>query len=637
MKICSRCGNNLTWNRSFCPLCGGFLVEKPDEQVSDHHREQAAHTARQESARIPQPQPTAPLNENIPAEVSAIPDSPIEPIASAAPMPPATANLPDLELLHYQPEDLQPSSEFQSWMREIPRPEKASQGDILGEGYEQAASAQAIPVEPEQPLENDVAQQPNSASNPADFPPLGDTFLNISGLPGVPGTEPKPRAVFTTPAETQPLKDLLPPLASFDPASTPPVPTAQNEPPRLLADVPPQQTHPETVATAGPVEMSPASDEAQLTRPRIEQSKQPAPEPFLGIMKGSAGGRVDVIPQKPKDGAIQPTIEAFEKFSAPEEIKQRSDVPNMDMFSRKRGEGFMPPGDALKPQDGVPEITQAPQPPRVVGFTLPAQEPPKATAPAAQAVDFSVTLSQLNPMAPQQPVAPVPTSPPMGATQQPGAPTPPQQAIFTQPSAQITPMPTTEGTLPVTPPQTLVSEAPTPPLQMTPTQAVTPAEAPLPPAPPLQMTPIQAVTPAEALLPPAPPLQMSTIAVPPPVEPPPMPSLPVTPPVPQEDSTPITMPVEQTVQAPTTLPAATSPVVVPPQAAPEVPQAPQYSKFAELIPQSQQLSKGAGQQQPISEPSKPAIPPEAIKKADDSFPQFPMGEFLKMFPEARPE
>jgi hypothetical protein len=641
MKICSRCGNNLTWNRSFCPLCGGFLVEKPDEYVSDHHREQAVHTARQESAHIQQPQPTAPLNENMPnmqPEVPEIPDSPIEPIAPVAPTLPEAENLPDLELLRYQPEDSQAPSELQSWTREIPRPETTAQDGVPGEDFVNPIFSEITSAEPEPPLESNAAQQTVSAPSQADFPPLGDTFPNRTDLPSAPSIESKPNDTFTPPAETNTLKDLFAPL---DSKPTPPLPVVQNEAPDPLADFPPQQTP----AAA----MSTADNAVQPVKTPIEQSAQ---EPFLGIMKGSGSGRAELTPPKSKDSASQQTTGAFEKLSAPEEIKQRSDVPNMDMFSRKRGEGFMPSGNTLKPQDGLssetaqpPEpqaqpVSQAPQPPRVVGFTLPVHEPPKTTA--TQAASVSGTLSQPSPTLPQQPVIPVPIQPPLGAGPQPAAtvpiqppipPVPEQQTIFTQPSTPITPLPTTETTPPVMPLPIPVLEVPLPPAlptQLTSIQPTAPTlEAPLPPALPL-LTPTRAVTPTptpEAPLQPVLPIQLTPMTTTPPVTP--------TPPASQADSAPFPIPTAPTGQAEQT--PSTPPAAVQPQAAPGTPQASQYSKFAEFIPRSQMHSEEAGQALPVSAPPKAVIPQEPEKKAEDSFPQLPMGEFLKMFPEARPE
>jgi hypothetical protein len=60
------------------------------------------------------------------------------------------------------------------------------------------------------------------------------------------------------------------------------------------------------------------------------------------------------------------------------------------------------------------------------------------------------------------------------------------------------------------------------------------------------------------------------------------------------------------------------------------------SKFAELIPKQQTPSEAAGQPLPAPEPPK-APTAQAKAKSADSFPNFQMGEFLKMFPEAKPD
>jgi hypothetical protein len=57
------------------------------------------------------------------------------------------------------------------------------------------------------------------------------------------------------------------------------------------------------------------------------------------------------------------------------------------------------------------------------------------------------------------------------------------------------------------------------------------------------------------------------------------------------------------------------------------------SKFAELIPQSQQSMGAAGQ----SAQGQQAAPPKEKKAAVKEFQPFQTGEFLKMFPEAKPD
>jgi hypothetical protein len=75
-------------------------------------------------------------------------------------------------------------------------------------------------------------------------------------------------------------------------------------------------------------------------------------------------------------------------------------------------------------------------------------------------------------------------------------------------------------------------------------------------------------------------------------------------------------------------------VAMPPQQTPPPShQTQEQSKFAELVPKSQEPPKTDVQVLQSS------VPPETktdAKKGEDNFPPFPVGEFLKMFPEAKP-
>ena len=97
----------------------------------------------------------------------------------------------------------------------------------------------------------------------------------------------------------------------------------------------------------------------------------------MGIIKGSSGGRVELIPQKPQGAG------SIERLNAPEEIKVRGNVPDVDMFSRKR-EGVMPqpeiPGTARpfdRPKPGAAEPVQ------MAGLTFPQTHPNVAESPGA--------------------------------------------------------------------------------------------------------------------------------------------------------------------------------------------------------------------------------------------------------------
>jgi hypothetical protein len=62
------------------------------------------------------------------------------------------------------------------------------------------------------------------------------------------------------------------------------------------------------------------------------------------------------------------------------------------------------------------------------------------------------------------------------------------------------------------------------------------------------------------------------------------------------------------------------------------PQEEESAKFAQLTPRPPEAMKAAP-----AEPQKETSPKKNEKNGEDDFPPFPMGEFLKMFPEARPE
>lgn len=569
MKICSRCGNNLTWNRSFCPLCGGFLVEKPDDAVSVHNMDHAPHAVRQEPAPtepIVQPQGTLPPDVNPQDEM---PDMP--PLPSAE--PPALVGSDDAS----------------------------------------------------EPLEQlDVAQAPQAA-----MPIYETTQMNAA-----PPVSPAPQPVY-----------------DFQRTDAEPVtPPAQSAP--IMPD-------------AGANEPEP-----------VRQPKPVSAEPFLGIMKGSSSGRVEMIPRKEAPSAQPAPGGTFERFSAPEEIKAHSNVPNVDMFSRKR--------ESVIPQPGIPSAEQqsgsrlapgAAESQRVVGFTVPVKAPQDAGAPVQPAPPLPPTeeIHGLFPEAAEQPpVSSVPiettiqapiepprmTSP---AVQPPAVPIMPMDTAVRPPAAQAMPVMPQIDVMPVPPIQpaeqpSVVQTHPTttpffgvtpPPVQTQPTReqllgVTPPPPIPTPPIPlPLDITqaPPLGVTPPPTPTPLTPPLGVT----PPPIPQQPAPRRQVLSQAPQQVLPP-QVSQQALSQAPPQAPRPDLPQVsqpLPPQAPslvqqPQVINQPAMSKFAELIPKSRQPEETAGQS-PLPEPPKVA-PPEAEKKGKESnFQPFQMGEFLKMFPEAKPD
>ncbi|MDR1514480.1 MAG: hypothetical protein LBS45_02195 [Synergistaceae bacterium] len=628
MKICSRCGNNLTWNRSFCPLCGGFLVEKPDDAVFAQSMDYAPQAARQEPAPTVQPQQTLP------------PD--VSPLDEAA--------------------------------------------AFVG---------------------SDGAQAAQSAPPIYDYPPADTT-----------------PPVIPTP---QPIYDYPPADAA------PPAPKVPDAPARLQSDEPPR------MPSFGQENLPGAAKEfnldAPLSAPRLdsftganepEPVRQPpkptAAEPFLGIMKGSSGGRVDMIPQK-EQRETQPAQHAgdgtFERIGAPEDIKAYSNAPNVDMFSRKK-ESLIPqsqPGIQAAEQLGSRLKPGVADSQRVVGFTVPVPAPQGAGTPVPSVPPLPPTeeiprLFSEAATQPPVPSVPIRTTPPAfippSLAAEPAASPPP--AVPIMPAAQAMPIMPPPGVTPVQP--TVVQTHPTdpffgvmppPPIQAQPTpewtSGATPPPLPTPPIPqpldmtqaqplggtplptPTTLTPPLGATPPPLPIPPQPvqqaqpqPPQVSQQAplpAPQPVQPPQAQPLP--PQVSQQAPLPAPQPVQppqaqpQPPQVSQQAPLPAQQPVQPPQAQPLPPQVsqqvampaqppvqqelqdsqplpqqvspptvqPAMSRFAELIPKSQPPLETSGQPQ-LPEQPPTAAPVQPADKADN-FQPFHSGEFLKMFPEAKPD
>lgn len=638
MKICSRCGNNLTWNRSFCPLCGGLIVERPDDAATGQGVVRAPIPPVPEPVPVAQPEPTSPSEANAgqpQAEPVGIPT-----VDSA--MPPAVPGVPPVPQAPQAdyPVAPQPAAPIYDLSDVPPDPyaAQAPQGEGAYQGFEMPSQA-----EPQQAAQTD----------PIIFPPLDGVYGSVAGAHQAPPQMPFP-----------PVPDV---------ASQP----QANEPPAL------PQFGQELTADAAHGAYPGADLPAGAGATRQPQPKQAASAPFLGIMRGSSSGRVELTSQRARTEP-QPDGGAFERLGAREEIKAHpAGVPNVDMFSRKR--------ESLIPQPEIPEAGPArdglkpglADSQRVVGFTPPVHAPERAAEPAQAVPPLQQpgVPPQLFTEAAMQP--PVPSE--MTGTISLGSATPP-----TVP--QIPAMPT--GAVPLAQPEaqtipTIIPPVVSPPLSAQPMQQTAPmqptptaAAMPLGATPPPMPTPMRPSTVPQPVMPrvpvqppaPAPAVTMPLGATPPPI-PTPMPPAPAAWPEAQQvapaQQTPPAVPatplfgapqqvlMQQPAAAHTAQPMPTPPLGVTQPQTPIAPTAPTggtplpaapgaqavqpaqppRSKFAELIPQSQQSMGTTGQPQPAQGQSGPPQPaaPEEKKAAVKEFQPFQMGEFLKMFPEAKPD
>ncbi|MDR1020428.1 MAG: hypothetical protein LBL73_06690, partial [Synergistaceae bacterium] len=349
MKICSRCGNNLTWNRSFCPLCGGLIVERPDDAAAGYSVDPVPRPARPEPVPAVQPEQTPPPESNTEqqqAEPVGIPT-----LDSA--MPPAVPDVPPVP--QEQPADYSMASQPAQPIYNPP-------GAVPPDPYvAQIPQPEAVLPAFEMPAQAEP-QQTARTEGPVGFPPPDGIYGDIARARQDPSQMP-----LSSVPDAAPQPDELPPLPGFREEVTegasqgayPGVHLAQH-----------QQDLPE---------------EANLPPVPRPQPKPAAPAPFLGIMKGSSSGRVE-WPTPKAHQEPQPDDGAFERLAPREEIKAYpAGAPNVDMFSRKR-ESLMPQPEATEAgpaRDGLkPGIADSQ---RVVGFTPPVHAPGMAVEPVQTA------------------------------------------------------------------------------------------------------------------------------------------------------------------------------------------------------------------------------------------------------------
>ena len=97
MKKCNRCNNVIDWDKPFCPLCGGQVIDTPRseriEPVGETIQAAAEKMAAQEVAMMVEP-PSPPAPQLPPAPITAVPPPPASPIQAATMIPPIPSPIP---------------------------------------------------------------------------------------------------------------------------------------------------------------------------------------------------------------------------------------------------------------------------------------------------------------------------------------------------------------------------------------------------------------------------------------------------------------------------------------------------------------------------------------------------------------
>ncbi|MDR3331688.1 MAG: hypothetical protein LBT08_03585 [Synergistaceae bacterium] len=427
MKICSRCGNNLTWNRSFCPLCGGFLVERPDDpSVVSPNKGDFGETLPEPTVQSRVEAPTA---TNLPVE-----DAPkLERETSQAP------ELSASSIDFVPPSAGAPAPSFEAALSDAPAGEGLPPLPVMPSFDSQQIPAPGAPARDVPPPLPGVSLIGAKQDSSQDTPPAGEGLPPLPVMPSFDSQQ--------IPAPGAPARDVPPPLPKMElpsediqkgsgPARTPlspapPTPAAwtlldQNDtvplsPPQAddppISAVPPKSLDTPVAAMPDepPIRQNP-KDVPDLSAPKLPPSQPRTPsEAFMGITKGS-GGRIELTQQQPprEEGGAEskPMVDALgvnPSGQMPPRPPQKIPTPPrvVDFSGGSSSQGIVDSERHIAPEpQGPTNFTPpapGPTPQRPAGFTVPApettpQEPINFTPPAfgptpRQLTDFTVPES----------------------------------------------------------------------------------------------------------------------------------------------------------------------------------------------------------------------------------------------------